>query len=81
MLQQWVNGKVDNHWIITTSGLETDIDIEGIVTIIHMRQPYKLVDFIQQTDRGKRRNSKIVDSVIVTNRLSIYYNEFDSDID
>jgi len=46
-----------------------------------MRQSYGLVDFVQQTGRGGRRNSEIVDSVIVTDGLPVYYDEFDSDID
>ena len=39
------------------------------------------MDFIQQTGRSGKRNSEIVDSIIVTNRLPIYYDEFGSNID
>ena len=80
MLQQQVDNKADSRQIVATSKLGINIDIEGIVTIIYIRQLYKLVDFIQQTDRGGRRNGEIIDSVIVTDGLPIYYDEFDSDI-
>jgi hypothetical protein len=46
-----------------------------------MRQLYGLVDFVQQTGRGGRRNGEIVDLVIVTDGLPVYYDEFGSDID
>jgi hypothetical protein len=46
-----------------------------------MRQPYGLVDFIQQTGRRGRRHGEIVNSVVVIDKLPIYYDEFGSDID
>jgi superfamily II DNA helicase RecQ len=36
MLQQWVDNKADNRWIVATSGLGIGIDIESIVAVIHM---------------------------------------------
>jgi superfamily II DNA helicase RecQ len=81
MLQQWVDSKADSRWIVAPSGLEIGIDIKSIIAIIHMRQLYRLVDFVQQTDRGGRRNGEIVDSVIITDGLPVYYDEFGSDID
>jgi hypothetical protein len=45
--------------------LGTGIDIEGIVAVVHMEQPYGLVDFVQQTGRGGRRAGEVVRSIIV----------------
>ena len=47
------------------SALGTGIDIGGIVAVVHMEQPWGLVDFVQQTGRGARREGELVDSVIV----------------
>jgi superfamily II DNA helicase RecQ len=47
------------------TGLGTGIDIEGIIAVVHMEQPYGLVDFVQQTGRGGRRAGEVVKSIIV----------------
>lgn len=65
ILERWVDGVGGIRWIVATTGLGTGIDIAGIVAVVHMGQPYGLVDFIQQTGRGGRRDGDVVDSVIV----------------
>lgn len=60
----WAEGR-SHRWIVATTGLGTGIDIGGIVAIIHAEQPYGLVDFIQQTGRGGRRQGEVARSVIV----------------
>jgi len=44
------------------------VDIPGIVGVVHMEQPYGLVDFVQQTGRGGRRAGEVVESVVVMDR-------------
>lgn len=57
----WAEGQGHSHrWIVATTGLGTGIDIAGIVAVIHMEQPYGLVDFVQQTGRGGRRVGEVV---------------------
>lgn len=46
-----------------------------------MQQPYGLVDFAQQTGRGRRRKGEVVDSIIVTDGRPVHYDERGSDID
>jgi superfamily II DNA helicase RecQ len=53
------------RWIVATTGLGTGIDIVGIVAVVYMGQLYGLVDFVQQTGRGGRRDGDVVESVIV----------------
>ncbi len=60
----WASGK-GHRWIVATTGLGTGIDIGGIVSVIHAGLPYGIVDFIQQTGRGARRNGETVRSTIV----------------
>lgn len=62
----WASGR-GSRWIAATTGLGTGIDIDGIVAIVHVDQPYGLVDFVQQTGRGGRRAGEVVDSVVVYN--------------
>ena len=64
-LQRWVTGEGDNRWIVVTTGLRTGVDIPGIVAVVHMEQPYGLVDFVQQTGRGGRQAGEVVESVVV----------------
>ncbi len=54
-----------HRWIVATTGLGTGIDVGGITGIIHAELPYGLVDFIQQTGRGARRDGETVRSVVV----------------
>ncbi|KAK5994713.1 ATP-dependent DNA helicase tlh2-like protein [Cladobotryum mycophilum] len=54
-----------HRWIVATTGLGTGIDIGGIVAVIHAEMPYGLVDFVQQTGRGARREGEEVRSVII----------------
>jgi superfamily II DNA helicase RecQ len=65
VLKQWVSGRGGNRWITATTGLGTGVDIPGVVGVVHMEQPYGLVDFVQQTGRGGRRAGEVVESVIV----------------
>jgi superfamily II DNA helicase RecQ len=60
----WIEGRT-SRWIVATTGLGTGIDIEGIIAVVHMEQPYGLVDFVQQTGRGGRRAGEVVKSIIV----------------
>lgn len=62
--EAWAAGG-GHRWITATTGLGTGVDIEGIVAVVHMGQPYGLVDFIQQTGRGGRRRGEVVESVVV----------------
>ena len=39
----------------------------GITAVIHAEQPFGLVDFVQQTGRGSRRDGEVVDSIVVHN--------------
>jgi superfamily II DNA helicase RecQ len=80
-LQAWIEGRDSMRWIAATSGLGTGVDIGGIVGVVHMRQPYGLVDFVQQTGRGGRRKDEVVDSVIVTDGRPLWQDEFASDIE
>ena len=45
-LQRWVTGEGSSRWITAITGLGTGVDIPGIMGVIHMEQPYGLVDFI-----------------------------------
>jgi superfamily II DNA helicase RecQ len=36
------------------------VDILGIMVVMHMKQPWGLVDFVQQTGRGGRRTGERV---------------------
>lgn len=47
ILQRWASGEGENRWIVATTGLGTGVDIPGIVAVVHMEQPYGLVDFVQ----------------------------------
>jgi len=65
-LRAWATQTRGAHrWIVATSGLGTGIDIGGIVAVIHVEAPWGLVDFVQQTGRGARREGETVDSVVV----------------
>jgi Helicase conserved C-terminal domain len=77
----WVTGTGGNRWIVATTGLGTGIDIPGIVGVIHMEQPYGLVDFIQQTGRGGRRAGETVESVIVMDQKKARMEETRSDVE
>lgn len=46
-LQRWVSGDGENRWIVAITGLGTGVDIPGIVIVVHIEQPYRLVDFVQ----------------------------------
>ena len=46
-LTRWIEGKGMIRWLVATTRLGTGIDIKGIVAMIHMEQPYGMVDFIQ----------------------------------
>lgn len=78
--QAWTTGRGGTRWIVATSGLGTGIDIGGITAIVHMQEPYGLVDFVQQTGRGGRRAGEVVESVIVTDGRPVRENEFEDDI-
>jgi hypothetical protein len=80
-LQNWIDGRDGQRWIVATTGLGTGVDIQGVVGVIHMRQPYGMVDFAQQTGRGGRRKGEVVDSIIVTDGIAPWSDEFGSDVD
>ncbi|SLM37315.1 Zinc finger, C2H2 [Lasallia pustulata] len=80
-LQSWIDGKEGSGWIVATTALGTGIDIGGIVGIIHMEQPYGLVDFVQQTGRGGRRPGEVVESIIVMNRRPAWRDKHASNIE
>lgn len=60
----WIEGRA-SRWIVATTGLGTGVDIAGIVAVVHVEQPYGLVDFVQQTGRGGRRAGEVVKSIII----------------
>jgi superfamily II DNA helicase RecQ len=65
IFRRWATGAGRHRWIVATTALGTGIDVRGIVGIVHMKQPYGLVDFVQQTGRGERRERKMMESVIM----------------
>ncbi|KXJ85269.1 hypothetical protein Micbo1qcDRAFT_186716 [Microdochium bolleyi] len=65
VLHRWVSGSGPSRWITATSGLGTGVDISGISVIIHAEEPYGLVDYVQQTGRGGRREGEVVEATIV----------------
>ena len=81
-LQDWAAGKEGCRWIAATSGLGTGVDIPGITGVVHMRPPYGLVDFVQQTGRGGRQEGEVVASVVVTDGRPIAFpdDRFDNDV-
>lgn len=83
ILQEWARatGEGPSRWIVATTGLGTGIDIGGIVAVIHVEQPYGLVDFVQQTGRGGRRRGEVVDSVIVLGSGRVPRDQHSSDIE
>jgi superfamily II DNA helicase RecQ len=80
-LSTWADGKSASRWITATTGLGTGIDIRGITAVIHAGWPYGLVDFIQQTGRGGRRDGERVESVVVVERYPGWRNQHGSDIE
>jgi hypothetical protein len=80
-LQRWARGEGANRWIVATTGLGTGVDIPGIVAVVHMEQPYGLVDFIQQTGRGGRQAGEVVESVVVMNQRKAWMGEHRSDVE
>ncbi|SLM36305.1 recq family helicase [Lasallia pustulata] len=81
VLARWIKGEEGQRWIVATTGLGTGIDIGGIVAIVHMEQPYGLVDFVQQTGRGGRRPGEVVESVIVMGPQEARLNGQKSDVE
>ncbi|KAH5441620.1 hypothetical protein HBI60_255780 [Parastagonospora nodorum] len=51
-------------FIVATSALGTGVDFPGIICIVHLDQPYGMIDFAQESGRGGRFG-EAVDSVIV----------------
>jgi superfamily II DNA helicase RecQ len=80
-LKEWINGAGGNRWITATTGLGTGVDIRGIVGVVHMEQPYGIVDFVQQTGRGGRREGEIVESVVVMDEKRVWMDEKRSDME
>jgi superfamily II DNA/RNA helicase len=81
IFMKWVNGTGGNRWVVATTALGTGVDVGGIVGIVHMEQPYGLVDFVQQTGRGGRREGEVVESVIVMDQKKAWQNEESSDVE
>lgn len=69
--ESWASGS-GHRWIVATTGLGTGIDIGGIVAVLHAGFPYGLVDFVQQTGRGARRDGEEVRSIIVHDGATPY---------
>jgi hypothetical protein len=46
-----------------------------------MEQPYGLVDFVQQTGRGRRRERKMMESMIVMDKREAWFREQSSDVE
>ena len=67
----WASGQGD-VWIMTITGLRTGINIGGIMAVVHIEQPYGLVDFMQQTGRGGQRAGEVVNLVIIHNGRAPY---------
>lgn len=66
VLDRWVGqGLEGSRWITATTGLGTGVDIGGITAVIHAGQPYGLIDLVQQTGRGARREGEVVQSTVV----------------
>jgi hypothetical protein len=49
-------------------GVRDGWDIPGILRVVHMEQPYGLVDFVQQTSRGDHPVGEVVGSAVVMDR-------------
>ena len=81
ILRAWSTSAGGNRWIVATTGLGTGIDIPGIVGVVHMEQPYGLVDFVQQTGRGGRREGEIVESVVVMDQGKAWFNPSGGDVE
>jgi superfamily II DNA helicase RecQ len=79
-LQRWADGEGENRWIVATAGLGTGVDIPGIVGVVHMEQPYGLVDFVQQTGRGGRQAGEVVESVVVMDQRTTWMGAHRSDV-
>lgn len=79
VLKEWAEGCAESRWIVATTGLGTGIDIKGITAVIHAEQPYGLVDFVQQTGRGGRRDGETVESVIVIDGRPAQFDKHGSD--
>ena len=45
-LWQWAEGQSSSRWIAATTGLGIGVDIQGIMAVIYIEQPYRLVDFV-----------------------------------
>jgi superfamily II DNA helicase RecQ len=80
-LTAWAEGRSDTRWIVATTGLGTGVDMKGIIAVVHAEQPYGLVDFVQQTGRGGRREGETVESVIITDGRPAWYDKQGSDVD
>ncbi|KAH9203254.1 hypothetical protein DL95DRAFT_321778, partial [Leptodontidium sp. 2 PMI_412] len=62
LLHQWIQGP--GGWIVATGALDTGINIEGIVYIVHIDRSYGLTSFAQQSGRGGR-SGEVSDSIVV----------------
>ena len=62
-MQEWVQGP--GSWIVAIGILETGINIENIVYIVHVDWLYRLTRFVQQS-RHRERNREVSDLVIIT---------------
>ena len=43
--ERWANGESESRWIVAMTGLGTGIDLRGLVAVIHLEDPYGLVDY------------------------------------
>jgi superfamily II DNA helicase RecQ len=49
-LEQWLDA---DRFIITTSALSTKVDYPGIVIVIHVNIPYRIIDFAQKSKQAR----------------------------
>jgi hypothetical protein len=66
-LEEWARG--DHKMIVATGALGTGVDIQGITLVVHLEEPYTLVDFSQESGRGGRRQGETVESVVFVSSI------------
>ncbi len=78
--EQWASGRSTSRWIVATTGLGTGVDVKELVAVLHMGDPYGLVDFRQQTGRGGRERGEKVRACIFRDGQDTKLDKNSSDI-